>query len=98
MAFRLNQSPFRARLSVVMRTVICSALCSGRAQQVFASLQVFGREDDLVCAGAVERTRTSTPCERYHLKVVRLPIPPRPHAMGGCTSSKLGRPSQGALV
>ena len=29
--------------------------------------------------GAVERTRTFTPFGRYHLKVVRLPIPPRPH-------------------
>src|SRR5262249_38148934 len=31
-------------------------------------------------AGAVERTRTSTPFGRYHLKVVRLPVPPRPLA------------------
>ena len=32
--------------------------------------------------GAVERTRTSTPFGRYHLKVVRLPVPPRPQADG----------------
>ena len=35
----------------------------------------------LALNGAVERTRTFTPFERYHLKVVRLPIPPRPHVV-----------------
>jgi hypothetical protein len=33
---------------------------------------------------------------RQPLKLVRLPIPPRPHAMGASTSSKLRRPEQAA--
>src|SRR5262245_15002347 len=62
MALRLIQSPFGARRSVVMRTVICSALCSGRALQVLTSSHLLGGEDGSLHVGAVERTRTSTPC------------------------------------
>ena len=46
-------------------------------------------------AGAVERTRTSTPFGRYHLKVVRLPISPRPQLARSC--SKPGRAKQAGL-
>src|SRR5215510_5376851 len=67
--------PALARATVEAPVAVMSGFTPELAQEATKN----GLWRPLRALGAVERTRTSTPFGRYHLKVVRLPVPPRPH-------------------